>query len=80
MRNKAPTAAAPLEDWLRWQEALHPQSIALGLERVVWVPAGRPPHKTGQIVSMDQDRLAMLDLALGDSAIDEITRSFDVQK
>jgi dihydrofolate synthase/folylpolyglutamate synthase len=25
---------ASLDDWLRWQEALHPQSIALGLERV----------------------------------------------
>ncbi|MGH8443513.1 MAG: bifunctional tetrahydrofolate synthase/dihydrofolate synthase, partial [Nevskiaceae bacterium] len=34
MPNRAPSAAAPLEDWLRWQEALHPQSIALGLERV----------------------------------------------
>jgi dihydrofolate synthase / folylpolyglutamate synthase len=39
-RPRAPTAAAPLEDWLRWQEALHPQSIALGLERVAAV-AGR---------------------------------------
>jgi dihydrofolate synthase/folylpolyglutamate synthase len=35
----APSAAAPLEDWLRWQEALHPQSIALGLERVREVAA-----------------------------------------
>jgi dihydrofolate synthase/folylpolyglutamate synthase len=32
--SKAPSASAPLEDWLRWQEALHPQAIALGLERV----------------------------------------------
>ncbi len=39
MQNKAPSAAAPLEDWLRWQEALHPQSIALGLERVREVAA-----------------------------------------
>jgi nicotinate-nucleotide adenylyltransferase len=46
---------------------------ALDLERVVWVPAGRPPHKTGQIVSKDHDRLAMLDLALDGSAIDEIS-------
>ena len=29
-----------LDDWLRWQETLHPQSIALGLERVHAV-AGR---------------------------------------
>ena len=45
---------------------------ALGLERVLWVPAGRPPHKTGQIVSSDRDRLAMLELALADSPLDEI--------
>jgi dihydrofolate synthase/folylpolyglutamate synthase len=37
--SKAPSAAAPLEDWLRWQEALHPQPIALGLERVAAVAA-----------------------------------------
>ena len=29
-----PSPTAPLDDWLRWQEALHPQAIALGLERV----------------------------------------------
>jgi dihydrofolate synthase/folylpolyglutamate synthase len=38
-RPRAPSAAAPLEDWLRWQEALHPQAIALGLERVAAVAA-----------------------------------------
>ena len=46
---------------------------ALGLERVVWVPAGRPPHKAGQIVSSDSDRLAMLKLALASSPCDEIS-------
>jgi nicotinate-nucleotide adenylyltransferase len=46
---------------------------ALGLERVIWVPAGRPPHKTGQIVSGDRDRLAMLDLALAGATADEIS-------
>jgi nicotinate-nucleotide adenylyltransferase len=45
---------------------------ALGLERVVWVPAGLPPHKTGQIVGQDRDRLAMLEQALAGSATDEI--------
>ena len=45
---------------------------ALGLERVVWVPAGLPPHKTGQIVSQDRDRLAMLEQALAGSATNEI--------
>lgn len=46
---------------------------ALDLDRVVWVPAGRPPHKAGQIVSSDQDRLAMLRLALEGSPSDEIS-------
>lgn len=45
---------------------------ALDLERILWVPAGQPPHKTGQIVSSDRDRLAMLDLALSGSAVDQI--------
>ena len=52
---------------------------ALDLERVVWVPAGRPPHKTGQIVSSDRDRLAMLDLALADSADDQID-TIDIER
>ena len=34
MPPKPPSPEAPLDDWLRWQEALHPQAIALGLERV----------------------------------------------
>jgi nicotinate-nucleotide adenylyltransferase len=45
---------------------------ALGLDRVIWVPAGRPPHKAGQIVSADRDRLAMLRLALAGSPYDVI--------
>jgi nicotinate-nucleotide adenylyltransferase len=46
---------------------------ALDLDRIVWVPAGRPPHKAGQIVSSDDDRLAMLRLALADAPADEIS-------
>lgn len=46
---------------------------ALGLERVTWVPAGRPPHKAGQIVSSDRDRLTMLEIALAGSPLDEIS-------
>lgn len=46
---------------------------ALDLDRIVWVPAGRPPHKAGQIVSSDRDRLQMLALALDDSPVDEIS-------
>jgi nicotinate-nucleotide adenylyltransferase len=52
---------------------------ALDLERVVWVPAGRPPHKTGQIVSSDRDRLAMLELALTGSATDQIS-TIDIER
>jgi len=37
---RPPSPDAPLDDWLRWQEALHPQAIALGLDRVGEV-AGR---------------------------------------
>lgn len=48
---------------------------ALDLDKIVWVPAGRPPHKSGQIVSSDGDRLAMLELALAGSPGDEISRA-----
>ncbi len=46
---------------------------AVGLDAIAWVPAGRPPHKTGQIVSSDRDRLAMLELAVAGSPADEIS-------
>src|SRR3954454_17762964 len=46
---------------------------ALGLTRIVWVPAGRPPHNQGQIVSSDEVRLEMLRLALAQSPPDEIS-------
>jgi len=42
------------------QEALE----ALGLERVVFVPAGQPPHKPGQVISSGEHRLAMVELAI----------------
>lgn len=47
---------------------------ALDLDRIVWVPAGQPPHKSGQIVSSDRDRLAMLELAIAGSPRDAISR------
>lgn len=31
---KTPSETSSLEEWLRWQEALHPQAIALGLDRI----------------------------------------------
>ncbi|HEX2243217.1 MAG TPA: bifunctional folylpolyglutamate synthase/dihydrofolate synthase, partial [Gammaproteobacteria bacterium] len=38
-----------LEDWLNWQQALHPHTIELGLERVSQVAKRldltRPPHR-----------------------------------
>lgn len=46
---------------------------ALGLDRIIWVPAGKPPHKRGQIVSDDRDRVAMLELALGDASCDLVS-------
>jgi nicotinate-nucleotide adenylyltransferase len=36
----------------------------LGLEQVVFVPAGEPPHKPGIVVSPAGDRLAMVELAI----------------
>ncbi len=44
---------------------------ALGLERVLFVPAASPPHKPGQPVSAPEDRLAMVRLAVaGNPAFD----------
>ncbi len=37
---------------------------ALGLDRVLLIPAARPPHKLHRRLSSDEDRLAMLELAL----------------
>jgi nicotinate-nucleotide adenylyltransferase len=37
---------------------------ALGLERILFVPAGVPPHKLHAAISAADDRLAMVDLAI----------------
>lgn len=42
------------------QEALE----ALGLERVLFVPAGQPPHKPNQVITPAAHRLAMVQLAI----------------
>jgi nicotinate-nucleotide adenylyltransferase len=47
--------------------------FALGLDRLLFVPAGRPPHKPADLVSDDGDRLAMLELALADDPAAEIS-------
>jgi nicotinate-nucleotide adenylyltransferase len=51
----------------------------LALDRVLWVPAGRPPHKTAQEISDDAHRLAMLRLALQDDPAFEIS-TLDVDR
>ncbi len=44
----------------------------LDLERVLFLPAGRPPHKPEQELAADHHRVAMLELALGDAPDYEI--------
>lgn len=46
----------------------------LDLDQIVWVVAGRPPHKRGQIVSDDDDRISMVRLALDDTPGDVVSR------
>lgn len=46
----------------------------LGLERIVFVPAGIPPHKTDQHVSPAEHRLAMVEAAIADNAAFEVSR------
>lgn len=36
----------------------------LGLERVLFAPAGRPPHKPDRTITPGEDRLAMVELAI----------------
>jgi nicotinate-nucleotide adenylyltransferase len=40
---------------------------ALGLERVLFIPAGIPPHKRTRAITPGEDRLAMLELAIADN-------------
>ena len=46
----------------------------LGLERIVFVPAGIPPHKADQRVARAEDRLAMVEAAIADNAAFEVSR------
>lgn len=39
----------------------------LDLDQIIFVPAGRPPHKDPSLVTSASDRLAMLRLAVGDN-------------
>ena len=39
----------------------------LGLERVLFIPAGIPPHKRTRSITPGEERLAMLELAIADN-------------
>jgi nicotinate-nucleotide adenylyltransferase len=47
---------------------------ALGLERVLFVPAGIPPHKPGRPITPAEDRVAMVELAIAGNATFELSR------
>ncbi|MBA2757101.1 MAG: nicotinate (nicotinamide) nucleotide adenylyltransferase [Chloroflexi bacterium] len=40
---------------------------ALGLARILFIPAGEPPHKAGWRISPGEDRLAMVEAAIADN-------------
>jgi nicotinate-nucleotide adenylyltransferase len=46
----------------------------LGLERVLFVPAGIPPHKPGRPITPAEDRVAMVELALAGNPTFELSR------
>lgn len=46
----------------------------LGLEKVLLVPAGDPPHKRGRRMSPVEDRVAMIELAITDNPHLELSR------
>lgn len=45
----------------------------LTLEKVLFVPAANPPHKSGEVVTDASARMAMLDLVLGGEDVFEIS-------
>jgi nicotinate-nucleotide adenylyltransferase len=47
---------------------------ALGLERILFVPAGIPPHKPDRLITAPQHRLAMVELAIADNPAFDISR------
>lgn len=51
----------------------------LGLERITFVPAGVPPHKTDQEVTPAEHRLAMVEAAIAGSEAFEVSR-IDVER
>ncbi|MGI8643334.1 MAG: nicotinate-nucleotide adenylyltransferase [Thermomicrobiales bacterium] len=47
---------------------------ALGVDRVLFVPAPRPPHKKSNVVGTDSQRLAMVELAIAGEPGFEVSR------
>jgi nicotinate-nucleotide adenylyltransferase len=47
---------------------------SLGLDRILFVPAGIPPHKPDRVISAPQHRLAMVELAIGGNPAFEACR------
>ena len=47
---------------------------ALGLERILFVPAGQPPHKAVDAVTTAGHRVAMVELAIADNEAFELSR------
>lgn len=39
----------------------------LQLRQVIFLPAGKPPHKPSRVLASDEDRVAMLELAIADT-------------
>lgn len=48
---------------------------ALGLETVLFVPAGAPPHKLGAAISDARHRVAMVELAIADNPAFRLSRA-----
>ena len=46
----------------------------LRLDRILFVPAGQPPHKRGRHITGAEDRLEMVELAIADEPRFEVTR------
>jgi nicotinate-nucleotide adenylyltransferase len=46
----------------------------LGLDRILFVPAGRPPHKKAVNVTAVEHRVAMVELAIADNRAFELSR------
>jgi len=48
--------------------------VEFGLERVLWIPSGDPPHKPGQVHTPKEDRYAMVLLATAANPWFEVSR------